>query len=127
MRLCFDGSNRQPKFVLPVVRDRLKAGANVKGLALASAMWCRYCYGESESGKAIPSNDTRWDRLQAAARAAKEDPRPFLGMRDIFGALGDDTAYVATFSGAMRKLWSQGVRATLGDYLADKLKSGARP
>ena len=45
-RLCLDGSNRQPKFVLPTVRDRLKAGAGVKGLALVSALWCRYCYSE---------------------------------------------------------------------------------
>ena len=33
-RLCFDGSNRQPKFILPAARDRLKAGAGVNGLAL---------------------------------------------------------------------------------------------
>ena len=33
-RLCFDGSNRQPKFILPTARDRLKAGASPAGLAL---------------------------------------------------------------------------------------------
>ena len=51
-RLCFDGSNRQPKFILPTAADRLKSGASIKGLALVSALWCRYCYGETESGKA---------------------------------------------------------------------------
>ena len=56
-RLCLDGSNRQPKFILPTVADRLKAGQSFAGLALVSAMWCRYCYGESESGKTIPPND----------------------------------------------------------------------
>src|SRR5208282_2354188 len=56
-RLCFDGSNRQPKFILPSARDRVKAGASFNGLALVSALWCRYCYGETESGKAIPPND----------------------------------------------------------------------
>ena len=34
-RLCFDGFNRQPKFILPSARDRLQAGASVAGLA-----WC---------------------------------------------------------------------------------------
>ena len=97
-RLCFDGSNRQPKFILPTVVDRLKAGASVKGLALVSAMWCRYCYGETESGKAIPPNDPTWDRLQAAAKAARDDPTAFLAMRDIFGELADAPAYVAAFS-----------------------------
>ena len=30
-RLCFDGSNRQPKFILPCIRDRLKSGAIDQG------------------------------------------------------------------------------------------------
>ena len=50
-RLCFDGSNRQPKFILPTARDRLKAGGDVRGPGAGSALWCRYCYGETESGK----------------------------------------------------------------------------
>jgi mannitol 2-dehydrogenase len=116
-RLCLDGSNRQPKFVLPTVRDRIAGGASVKGLALVSAMWCRYCHGESESGKVIPPNDPSWSRLQAAARSARDDPRAFLAMRDIFGELADEPAYVAAFSGALGALWTNGVRATLADYL----------
>ena len=116
-RLCLDGSNRQPKFILPTVRDRIAAGASVKGLALVSAMWCRYCYGESEGGKVIPPNDPSWDRLQAAAKPARNDPRAFLAMHDIFGELADDPAYVAAFSSALGSLWTNGVRATLADYL----------
>ena len=120
-RLCFDGPNRQPKFILPSVVDRLKAGASVKGLALVSAMWCRYCYGETESGEAIPPNDPTWDRLQAAARAARRDPTAFLAMRDIFGELADAPAYVAAFSTALTRLWARGVRAALDDYVAERL------
>ena len=89
-RLCFDGSNRQPKFILPTVSaDRLNAGPDFSGLALVSALWCRYCYGKSESGKHIPPNDPNWDRLQAAAKPARHDPKAFLAMRDIFGALAE--------------------------------------
>lgn len=120
-RLCLDGSNRQPKFILPSALDRLKAGQGFAGLALASALWCRYCYGESDSGKIIPPNDPSWDRLQQAARSARADPRAFLAMRDIFGELADAPAYVTAFSNALAKLWSQGVRATLDDYLAGRL------
>jgi mannitol 2-dehydrogenase len=116
-RLCFDGSNRQPKFVLPTVRDRLKAGASVKGLALVSALWCRYCYGETESGKTIPPNDPGWERLQAAARGARRDPKAFLDMREIFGELAETPAYVGAFSNALTALWAKGVRATLAGYL----------
>jgi mannitol 2-dehydrogenase len=117
-RLCLDGSNRQPKFVLPTARDRLKAGASVKGLALVSAMWCRYCYGESESGKVIPPNDPSWDRLQAAAKPARFDPKAWLAMGDIFGDLATNPTYVEAFSSALTSLWSKGVRATLAEYLS---------
>jgi mannitol 2-dehydrogenase len=117
-RLCLDGSNRQPKFILPSVRDRLAGGASVKGLALVSAMWCRYCYGESESGKTIPPNDPSWDRLQAAATPARNDPRAFLAMRDIFGELAENPGYVGAFSAALASLWANGVRRTIADYLA---------
>ncbi|RBP16128.1 mannitol 2-dehydrogenase [Roseiarcus fermentans] len=116
-RLCLDGSNRQPKFILPTARDRIAAGASVEGLALVSALWCRYAYGESESGKVIPPNDPAWDRLQAAARPARDDPRAFLAMGDIFGDLADNPVYVAAFSDALGALWANGVRATLAGYL----------
>ena len=120
-RLCLDGSNRQPKFVLPTVRDRLAASASVTGLALVSALWCRYCYGESESGKVIPPNDPNWERLQAAAKPARHDPAAFLTMRDIFGELAEAPVYVAAFVKGLSALWSKGVRATLDDYLSDLL------
>ncbi|MBV1704366.1 MAG: mannitol dehydrogenase family protein [Hyphomicrobiales bacterium] len=119
-RLALDGSNRQPKFILPPVRDRLAAGGGAAGLALVSAMWCRYCYGQSESGKAIPPNDPSWDRLQATAKAARADAKAWLAMKDIFGDLADHPVYVAAFSDALGKLWSQGVRKTLDDYLAGR-------
>ena len=119
-RLCFDGSNRQPKFILPVAADRLKSGGRIDGLALVSALWCRYCYGESENGQTIAPNDPNWDRIQAAARQARHDPPAFLAMGDIFGALAQDAAYVAAFSKALTALWAAGVRATLGDYLAQR-------
>jgi mannitol 2-dehydrogenase len=117
-RLCFDGSNRQPKFILPVAVDRVKSGARVDGLALVSALWCRYCHGETESGQTIAPNDPSWERIQAAARQARQNPQAFLAMRDIFGALAQDSTYVAAFSKALTALWADGVRSTLGGYLA---------
>ena len=73
-RLCLDGSNRQPKFIIPTIADRLKAGKGVAGLALESALWCRYCFGTTDSGAVTEPNDPSWERLQATAQAAKADP-----------------------------------------------------
>jgi mannitol 2-dehydrogenase len=120
-RLCLDGSNRQPKFILPTAVARLKAGRSVKGLALVSALWCRYCYGVSESGKTITPNDPSWDRLQAAARAARGDATAYLAMRDIFGEAADTPAYVASFSNALHRLWADGVRKTVDAYMTGTL------
>ena len=78
-RLAFDGSNRQPKFIVPVAVDRLKAGQSIDGLALESALWCRYCFGTTESGKVIEPNDPEWAALQERASKAKSDPDVWLG------------------------------------------------
>lgn len=120
-RLCLDGSNRQPKFILPTAQDRLARRESVIGLALVSALWCRYCAGTTESGTEIAPNDPDWDRLQEKARRAKTDPGVFLGMEDIFGPLAGDPAYVAAFSHALSTLWGQGTRETLTRYLAGTL------
>ena len=120
-RLCLDGSNRQPKFILPTVADRLARGASVQGLALVSAFWCRYCYGVTDSGETIAPNDPDWDRLQAAAIAAKDRPEAFLAMADIFGAAADHPDYAAGFSHALRVVWTVGARETLSRYVEGRL------
>jgi len=119
-RLCFDGSNRQPKFILPSIRDRLRAGGPIRGLALETALWCRYCYGETDRGKPIAQNDPNWERLQAAAKRARGAPGAFLELSDIFGELGQNPIYANAFSDALSSLWARGVRPTLAAYLSDQ-------
>jgi len=119
-RLCQDGSNRQPKFIVPSVRDRLAAGGSVTGLALVSALWCRYCYGETDSGKPIAANDENWSRLTERAKAAKADPKVWLGMEQIYGAAGRNETFVAEFRRALNALWAQGTRATLLRYIGSE-------
>ena len=53
-------------------------------------------------------------------QAARSDSLAFLAIRDIFGALADNPTYVGAFSGALASLWTNGVRATLADYLSGK-------
>jgi mannitol 2-dehydrogenase len=116
-RLCLDGSNRQPKFIVPVIADQLKVGRSIKGLALESALWCRYCAGTTDSGAAIESNDPSWDRLQKTAIAAKTDPTAWLAMSDIYGDVGTSPVMQAEFSAALKSLWANGTKATVEAYL----------
>ncbi len=116
-RLCLDGSNRQPKFIVPSIADRIGLGLPVEGLALESALWCRYCYGTTDSGAAIEPNDPNWDRLTAQARLAKDDPMAWLDMRDIYGEVADAPAFREPFAAWLRALWSEGTEAVLRRYL----------
>ena len=68
------------------------------------------------AGPYLPTTD--WDRLQAAAKPARSDPKAWLAMGDIFGDLASkNPAYVSAFSAALTSLWTKGVRTTLADYL----------
>nr|WP_314258120.1 mannitol dehydrogenase family protein [uncultured Devosia sp.] len=120
-RLALDGSNRQPKFIIPSALDRVQSGQSVSGLALVSALWCRYCYGETDSGAVIEPNDPSWDRLTAQSRLAKDNPAAWLEMADIYGDLARDPTFAAAFTKALTTLWEIGTKATLERYLANTL------
>ncbi|MCB5177223.1 mannitol dehydrogenase family protein [Microvirga lenta] len=116
-RLTQDGSNRQPKFILPSTRDRVRMGADVTGLALVSALWCRSCAGTDDAGAPFTLDDPNAARLTAAARAAKDDPAAFLALRDVFGDLAEAPAFRNRFGAMLAGLWRDGTRATLQRYL----------
>ena len=116
-RLCFDGSNRQPKFILPPLRDRLEAGLPIQGLALESAIWCKYCSGVTDSGATIESNDPSWDILQTASGAARDKPVAWLEMQDVYGSLAENIALVDAFGTWLDMLWSKGTEPTLKAYI----------
>ncbi|ASJ73671.1 mannitol dehydrogenase family protein [Granulosicoccus antarcticus] len=116
-RLCLDGSNRQPKFIVPSIVDRTTNRQRVEGLALASALWCRYCFGKTESGAIIEPNDPSWDHLVERAHAARTDPGAWLGMRDIYGELAHVMLFKKPFTQALDALWAEGTESVLQRYL----------
>lgn len=116
-RLCLDGSNRQPKFIVPSIRDHIAADGHANGLALVSALWCRYCYGTSEDGTSIHSNDPRWNDLNHSATKAKDTPIVWLQQKNIYGTLSHTESFADTFSKWLNKIWRDGTRASLESYL----------
>jgi mannitol 2-dehydrogenase len=116
-RLCLDGSNRQPKFIVPSIRDALAAGGSVEGLALVSALWCRYCYGMTDSGTPIPPNDPDWEALVARSKAARERPAAWLEMTSVYGDLGTDGRFIEPFQRHLNRLWTVGTQQTVKEFL----------
>ena len=116
-RLCLDGSNRQPKFIIPSIRDALAAGHKAEGLTLLSALWCRYCYGVTEAGEKIAPNDPNWDALQTRAKAARTTPAVWIAMDQVYGDLIKDAGFVARFCEALDYVWAKCVDAALKRYL----------
>lgn len=121
-RLCYDGSNRQPKFTIPSVRENLEQGHAPVGLALTAALWCRYCAGTAEAGTAIAPNDPNWERIHKTALAAQDVPGVWLDQSDIYGDVGNNNAFRALFAQCLRALQTGGVAQTLRQYLAGDMR-----
>ena len=117
-RLCLDGSNRQPKFIVPSLADNLAVGHLPQGLILLSALWCHYCAGVTDAGAAIPPNDPDWDALQARAKAAKADPGHWLQMDTVYGDLGRDPRVITAFAAALTDVQTNGTEGAIQAYLA---------
>ncbi|WP_045390679.1 mannitol dehydrogenase family protein [Falsirhodobacter sp. alg1] len=116
-RLCLDGSNRQPKFIVPSIRDVVAKGNDATGLILLSALWCRYCFGTSEKGVVIEPNDPNWDVLTAVSAKAKTDPSAWLAMHEVYGDLGENAVVSARFDQILRAVWADGSEAVIARYL----------
>ena len=116
-RLCEDGSNRQPKFILPSIRQALQAGASIDGLALEVALWCRFCAGVDENGKPLEVRDELAATLKQAATESRENPRSFLHVASVFGDLATNETFCSAFEAQCRSLWSRGVQKTIQAYV----------
>ena len=124
-RVCYGGASNQPKFIVPVVHDALKGGIKIDGLALVSAMWCKYCQGKTELGEVIAPNDPQWDRLQAVAKAASQEPKAWLRMTDVYGEVGEDESFAEAFSSALRVIEANGVESAMLQYIQQANKKEA--
>jgi mannitol 2-dehydrogenase len=115
-RVAFDGSSRQTGMVLPTVRDGLKAGISVEGLALAQAAWARMCQGTRDDGSAIAPNDPFWPALTERAQGARTKPRHWLEMRQSYGDLADVPVFADAFERWLTMMYRDGMAATLQHY-----------
>ncbi len=112
-RLCAESSDRIPKWLLPVVRQQLATGGEIRRSAAVVASWARYAEGTDEAGQPIEVVDRLRDSLMQAARRQREDPDAFIANRDIFGDLASDKRFVTAYRSALASLHQHGARTTL--------------
>ena len=74
-RLCAESSDRIPKWLLPVVRQQLATGGEIRRSAAVVASWARYAEGVDEQGEPIEVVDRLAGQPHAARPAAARGPR----------------------------------------------------
>jgi len=119
-RLCQDGSNRQPKFIVPTIADRLGRELSIKGISMVSALWCQYCLGVDESGREIAINDEDAATLRQLAIESQDSPERFLRFGKVFSSVADDPVFRAAFAAHLRAIRDHGVKAFLAEYLSSE-------
>jgi mannitol 2-dehydrogenase len=119
-RLCMETTDRIPKWLLPVVRERLDAGGSVRVSAAIIASWARYADGFDESGDPIDVVDRLRERVMANAARQHDDATAFIADRSIFGDLIDDERFVDDYVWALGSLYEYGARSMLEQLLQDR-------
>lgn len=117
-RLCQDSSDRIPKWLVPVIRERLHAGGNVDLAAAVVASWTRYAEGIDENGDAIDVVDPKADELVPLAQKSRTEPLAFVSERGLFGELADHDAFTKPYLWALETLRTKGSRETLKELLS---------
>ena len=95
------------------IRDRLAADEPVELLGLALAAWLRRVRGEDEQGQPIDVRHPLAALLRERAAAGGPDPRPLLGIAQLFGDAGTDERLIGPVGRWLAMLYRDGSRATL--------------
>jgi len=112
-RLCRRGSVKMPSYLLPSLREAREQGRPRPMLVLAVAAWLLYLRGADLAGRPLEVVDPRADALCGLAREGGDDPRVLLGLRSVFGSLGDDPQLVAELGDALGVLSRYGLEAAV--------------
>lgn len=119
-RLCAESSDRIPKWLVPVIRQQLADGGEIKRSAAVVASWARYAEGIDEQGEPIEIVDRLKASLMQIAARNRTQPTAFVENREVFGDLADQPRFLAAYLAALTSLHERGARATLEDLVSSK-------
>ncbi|MGQ4877647.1 mannitol dehydrogenase family protein [Billgrantia sp. LNSP4103-1] len=112
-RLCAESSDRIPKWLVPVIREQLEAGGEIRRSAAVVASWARYAEGVDEQGDPIAVVDRLKEELMTLAAKNRSQPTAFIDNRELFGDLAERERFRAAYLAALQSLHERGARATL--------------
>lgn len=69
-QIAMDGTQKLPQRIFQPALAALEAGHDVRPFAFATAMWMRYCLGQSEDGERYPLRDPREAEIHAVLAGA---------------------------------------------------------
>lgn len=115
-RQVVDASARIPTFLLPVLREQLRAGGPIECCALVLAAWSRYLESRLAPGAAGVEDQRAGDLLAAVARE-REEPGALLDYVPVFGDLGGDARLRARYLGLRAELGVRGARGVLEEWM----------
>ena len=115
-RISAAGSDRIPKWLVPVIKHQLAHDGEIARSALVVAAWARYAEGVDEAGDPIDVVDRRRDQVMERASRQAIEPLAFLEDRDLFDDLADQPRFTETYLEALDSLHSNGARATLEEW-----------
>lgn len=113
-RQVVDGSDRLPKFLLPVVREQLAADGPLDHAALVLAGWSVFLEGRTEAGEPTPAVDSRLAELRTIVT---EDPAALLDYSPVFGELGQSARLREAFLAARASLAERGARGAIAEVV----------
>ncbi|MDX5376750.1 MAG: mannitol dehydrogenase family protein [Halomonas sp.] len=124
-RLCAESSDRIPKWLVPVIREQLEAGGEIRRSAAVVASWARYAEGIDEQGEPIVVVDRLKDELMALAAVNRSRPTAFIDNRELFGDLVEHERFRDAYLSTLRSLHEYGAHATL-EALTGEQGQGAK-
>jgi fructuronate reductase/mannitol 2-dehydrogenase len=111
-RLRARGSTKFPSYLLPSLHEARAQNQPSTLLVVAVAAWMRSLRGTDLRGRAMEVEDARADDLRALAPQGS-DPRPLLGMKDVFGSLGSDPSLITELAATLRAIDRDGLHSVL--------------
>lgn len=122
-RLRARGSTKFPAYLLPSLKEARQQGRPCTLLIVAVAAWMCVLRGTDLQGRTMDIEDARSNELRALAPQGS-DPRPLLGLTDVFGSLSEDSVLAAEIEGCIRAIDREGLRRVLGRS-ARRFETGA--